>query len=308
MMRYCNMKFKKNIQNFLKKIVGLNKVEDELKTLQYFFNLTHKPADIKCTEDKQLKIMQECDALLLAIFDKFCEKHHLGYWIDYGSLLGYVRHGGFIPWDDDMDVSMERSDYIKALPLLYKELEPYGIKVKVDRQIGLGYKHEKTGVWLDIFAFDVYNSNTDIKKRKDKIVYNICRCGKKCRSPYVMLDEKKKELLRNKIVGGANCDSPNFCYLYLCPEFSYTYNYTILRKEDVIPLKKGKFLNYDVNIPNNYIAVLQEEYGLNFDEFPTSGILHHEFGRGPLSKWASNNNIDMSQIKSELEHIYFNFK
>ena len=54
--------------------------------------------------------MQECDALLLAIFDKVCKKHGLVYWLSYGTLLGAVRHKGFIPWDDDMDIMMPRPD------------------------------------------------------------------------------------------------------------------------------------------------------------------------------------------------------
>lgn len=47
---------------------------------------------------------------VLTRFDKICEKYGLHYWIDFGSLLGVIRHGGFIPWDDDIDMSMPRKD------------------------------------------------------------------------------------------------------------------------------------------------------------------------------------------------------
>ena len=50
---------------------------------------------------------------LLLEFDRVCKKHGLKYFLAFGSLLGAIRHQGFIPWDDDMDVVMPRDDYQK---------------------------------------------------------------------------------------------------------------------------------------------------------------------------------------------------
>ena len=48
---------------------------------------------------------------LLLRFDAFCKEHNLRYSLDSGTLLGAVRHKGFIPWDDDIDLNMPRPDY-----------------------------------------------------------------------------------------------------------------------------------------------------------------------------------------------------
>lgn len=63
---------------------------------------------------------------LLDYFDKLCRKHNLRYYVDYGTLLGAVRHQGFIPWDDDIDVVMFRDEYEKLKMIAQDEIEfPY---------------------------------------------------------------------------------------------------------------------------------------------------------------------------------------
>lgn len=53
---------------------------------------------------------------------RICEKYKIRYFIDGGSLIGAIRHGGFIPWDDDMDIGMINEDYVKFLSIASKEL------------------------------------------------------------------------------------------------------------------------------------------------------------------------------------------
>ena len=59
---------------------------------------------------------------MLIGFDAICKKHQLQYWLDSGTLLGAVRHQGFIPWDDDIDLSMPVEDYNKFLKIAKSEL------------------------------------------------------------------------------------------------------------------------------------------------------------------------------------------
>ena len=64
-----------------------------------------------------LKEMQQVYLELLKEFDALCREHDLRYDLAGGSLLGAVRHGGFIPWDDDIDVCMPRPDFRRLLDL-----------------------------------------------------------------------------------------------------------------------------------------------------------------------------------------------
>lgn len=59
---------------------------------------------------------------ILKVVDEICRRHNLGYWLTCATLLGAVRHGGFVPWDDDLDIAMMRDDYLKLMEILPREL------------------------------------------------------------------------------------------------------------------------------------------------------------------------------------------
>ncbi|HEY8463531.1 MAG TPA: LicD family protein [Bacillota bacterium] len=148
------------------------------------------------------QVLREAQLVMLRILkqvDIICRENQIPYWLDAGTLLGAVRHQGFIPWDDDVDICMLRSDYEKFLkiapPLLPAELflqnfytDPYCIHnfskirdensrfVDANEQNGQICYHQ--GIYIDIFPVDKLSTqrwvryfwrNVVIKK-----VYTLC--------------------------------------------------------------------------------------------------------------------------------------
>lgn len=124
--------------------------------------------------DEKRKKIWAVELDLLHEFDRVCRKHQLKYYLMFGSLLGAVRHGGFIPWDDDVDVGMLRDDYEKLL-LLKKEFQkPYFLqtpytdegyfysyaKIRNSNTTGLTtnfqYQRINWGMMLDIYPLDKF--------------------------------------------------------------------------------------------------------------------------------------------------------
>ena len=68
----------------------------------------------------------QCSLNILIVVDRICREHNIPYFLTNGTLLGAVRHKGFIPWDDDMDIAMLRPDYEAFIKVITDYLpEPY---------------------------------------------------------------------------------------------------------------------------------------------------------------------------------------
>lgn len=74
----------------------------------------YKEQQLRACQLKQLSILEE--------IDRICQKHQINFWLDGGTLLGAVRHGGFIPWDDDIDIAMKEEDLERFIQVAPKEL------------------------------------------------------------------------------------------------------------------------------------------------------------------------------------------
>ena len=125
-------------------------------------------------EGSVLRLHQMRMLAILEFIDEVCRKHQINYWLSSGTLLGAVRHGGFIPWDDDLDIEMLKSDYDKLMKVLPVEL-PDGLVLQTSHtdknyvapyskiretnsiisevnNIGTNYKY--SGIYIDIFYLE----------------------------------------------------------------------------------------------------------------------------------------------------------
>ena len=121
------IKYNNFILNILLKVpklkFKLTRKSDIIKSQNQLLELIFLHSDFKITGT--LRNIQLLFIELLRFVDNVCRKYEIDYWIDYGTLLGAVRHGGFIPWDDDVDISIMRKDYEKLIEVLPKEIAKY---------------------------------------------------------------------------------------------------------------------------------------------------------------------------------------
>lgn len=131
---------------------------------------------------------------VLSEIDRICEKYDITYYADWGSFLGAVRHGGFIPWDDDLDICMRRDDYTRFREVADKELPGHftihDYKSKENHWLFLArvvnnkvmcfdeeYLREHNNYpWLtgvDIFLKDYLYQDPEMEKKRDNEIMKI---------------------------------------------------------------------------------------------------------------------------------------
>lgn len=124
---------------------------------------------------EEVKEIQKIELEILVDIDRFCREHQIRYFLGEGTLLGAIRHNGFIPWDDDVDIIMMREDYNRFLKLAPEMLKPrYEVQhfttienywspfIKIRslaenqkyRQMHIEHLTEHNGALIDIFPLD----------------------------------------------------------------------------------------------------------------------------------------------------------
>ena len=141
--------------------------------------------DLKGFRQVDGRELQLRELQILKDFARFCDTHELRYYMAEGTLIGAVRHGGFIPWDDDIDVFMPYDDYMKLLSIYhddgkYELLDwrktknyPYQFAKFSDSETRLVHPEENgfviMGICIDVFPLTGYPSDREeIKKKWDR--------------------------------------------------------------------------------------------------------------------------------------------
>lgn len=110
-----------------------------------------------------LASIQNINARILAEVDRVCKENNLTYWLSFGSLLGAVRHKGYIPWDDDIDVVMIREDYDRFIEIFKKSTinphytaELYSHPEGIFNLLKVYDNRNRDSLFVDIFPCDFY--------------------------------------------------------------------------------------------------------------------------------------------------------
>lgn len=162
--------------------------------------------ELSIAELKQLQLE------ILLVIDEFCRKNRIEYFLDFGSALGAVRHGGYIPWDDDIDIGMTRSNYERFVHSFngYKnhlqlfapelDLDYYATYANVcDKRTLLneganGHRGFEMGVKIDVFPIDGTSSNMKLCLQQHKflrIIINIMSRKRRIMSDVWKVDKIK---------------------------------------------------------------------------------------------------------------------
>ena len=140
--------------------------------------------------DGELKKVQGQLLIIAKEIKRVCEKHGINYFLLGGTLIGAVRHKGFIPWDDDLDLGMLREDYEKFLEIAPSELSEdfclqtmendpeYGLAFAKVRMNGTVYREmtdprikAHQGFWVDVFPYDnIPDDNAELAQMADRIM------------------------------------------------------------------------------------------------------------------------------------------
>ena len=290
------IKYNKYVLNLFlkvpKKLRKLNRKSNQLNSQNYMLDILFTSCDIKIKGN--LRNVQLLYVELLRFIDNVCRKHDINYWLDYGTLLGAFRHGGFIPWDDDVDLSIMRKDYEKLIKVLPEEISKYdyfkencGLSLLIenhknyfedfksvydvddengflrdDKYSFLKVAWLKPYIWIDLFPKDyILEERLEYFKKnyvptKYKFNYDI-KMGKK--EFWDEFNRVKKELglVNNK----TKYFNDSIDGIQLLPVKIYEI-------DKVFPLKTIQFEGYEFKCPKNTEYVLEVEFGKNYMHIP----------------------------------------
>lgn len=228
---------------------------------------------------------------MLKVIDYLCKQHHIPYWLEGGTLLGAIRHQGFIPWDDDLDISMLREDYNKFIKIAAENLPADMFLQTPDRDRGFfnfaaplkvrdcnsrfvelhenGDEPYHTGIYIDIFPIDSMPESKWDRTWHKWLVKKMRRliCAKCSSTPlghhfkfYKKLSGLVSQQWLQKRINRIIAKQNNKPSKYI--GFGYD---TVIRgvfaKDIIFPLGKAKFEDAEFPIPARCHELLTQFYG-----------------------------------------------
>lgn len=228
------------------------------------------------------KIVQDSRELnmqLLDFIDNVCKKYDLQWWLHAGTLLGAIRHEGFIPWDDDCDINMIREDYEKFIEVIDKEIDEHNLTNTVEVNTSTITNNNvylpfiKVNYWIgkDLYAFiDIFPTDYT-----DKVIDNINE----------LFSEENRRIGRELKNGADRQEVLNKSFERLNVSKEKT-NTIISGVEDpvlsihdydsIFPIRLMKFENRNYPCPNKYEEYIISEYGYGYKRIPKV-IYNHGF-------------------------------
>ena len=225
---------------------------------------------------------------MLVEFDAICKRHRLRYWLDSGTLLGAVRHQGFIPWDDDIDLSMPLEDYQRFLEIAPNEL-PEDIFLQT-AQTDKGFRfdyiklrsnkasivefHEKgkqvsyhQGVFVDIFPMLAIENSEENKQEYDATFEAIrAASAVSLHTPNGKDEpEKRAELVASLRQRHQGWDGADLKVIYggEMPDVSAWFDL-----DKVLPLSTMEFEGISFPVPNDPSHYLDAIYRFDYRQLP----------------------------------------
>lgn len=217
---------------------------------------------------------------MLEEFDRFCQDHHIDYWLEGGSLIGAHFHEAIIPWDDDLDLAMTRESWNKLVSLNpqwddmvlqtygndknFNSVKFYKLRDKHsylnDGRYWSSASNEYQGLFVDIFVYDdtPYSSYEETPDSHKKSLKKALLS----RNFYELFHVFPFENKRLKELEEAECNNPQYDYMRLDYRCSTKENkHYFLEKSKVFPLKRAKFGPGEYPVPNDIAYYLKLQYG-----------------------------------------------
>ena len=261
------------------KIKFLKRAYAEKKSKNFFYYYKKNKIDITTipSAEGNLRELQLANLVLLEELDYVCKQSGLRYWLDGGTLLGAVRHKGFIPWDDDIDTAMLREDYEKIVEAFNKYSRNPDIYVDYYRSLKnpcncyLRVLHRKCKyLFVDIFPWDNFGKRLNHKeqlkesariRKLRKELEKICTKDKE----NLFVINKVSESMYKKVL--VNPGENEGCDYVWGMDFGHCWKNWFTAYEVVHPLGEIEFEGKKYPCINNPHAFLERIYG-NYMDYP----------------------------------------